>query len=107
MMAVAPLELECVLADEFYFAELQIIGNVYGKDDSHSRHFVLARGAWTHASQPRRNVVGFCSISPDNHQLSGADLLYLFRRRGRRAAGTLHLFDLENRRFEISDTDLR
>ena len=41
-MAVAPFELERVLADELDLSKLQIVGNVDRQDNANPRHLVLA-----------------------------------------------------------------
>ena len=108
-MAVAPFELESVLADELDFPKLEIVWNVNGKDQPDSGHFIFASSAGAHASKWRREVVGFVSVGPLNHQLARSDFLNFSWGCRLRAGGIRHeeLLHLEHRRFVTADADLR
>src|SRR5436190_16017723 len=77
VMGVAEFEVDCVLPHELDLVKFEAVGNMNGKDDSLSRHFILTGRTGAEPPQKLGQVTRLVAVCPQDLQLVGGELLDL------------------------------
>jgi len=81
-VVIAEIEMDGILADEFYFSKFEAVRDMNGKHNALPCHLILTGGAGAQSAKHRGEMPRFVAVCPEDLKLTGTEFLNLRRGRG-------------------------